>query len=62
LQFPKGSLVVAFTFAVLPALPLGMFPNPYLPPTVAKVHFYEIASSMLLFGAIAGWVLDQGKV
>jgi len=53
----KASLGVALTFAVLLSLPLGLFPNPYLPPVVAQSHFVEISSSMLLFGGIAGWVL-----
>ncbi len=51
------SIAVAFTFAVFLGLPLGLFPNPYMPPPVAKSHFIEIFSSMLLFGGIAGWVL-----
>jgi hypothetical protein len=51
------SLAVALTFAVLLALPLGAFPNPYMPPMVVRSHFIEIASSMLLYGGIAGWVM-----
>ena len=57
----QASMAVALTFMVLLAIPLGVFPNPYLPPVVARSHFYEIASSMLLFGAIAGWMLYPGK-
>jgi len=53
----ETSLAVALTFAVLLSLPLGLFPNPYMPPLVARSHFFEISSSMLLFGGIAGWVL-----
>jgi hypothetical protein len=53
----EASLAVAVTFAVLLALPLGLFPNPYMPPPVRQAHFFETASSMLLFGGIAGWVL-----
>jgi hypothetical protein len=45
------------TFAVLLSLPLGLFPNPYMPPMVARSHFLEVSSSMLLFGGIAGWVM-----
>ncbi|MBN1581584.1 MAG: hypothetical protein JXA89_12845 [Anaerolineae bacterium] len=33
------------------------FPNPYMPPMVARSHFIEIASSMLLYGSITGWVM-----
>jgi hypothetical protein len=51
------SLAVALTFVVLVALPLGVFPNPYMPPVVARSHFVELASSMLLFGTIAGWTM-----
>ncbi|MFO7742790.1 MAG: hypothetical protein R6X31_10815 [Anaerolineae bacterium] len=51
------SLAVALTFAVLLSLPIGLFPNPYMPPMVRQAHFYELASSMLVFGGIAGWVL-----
>jgi len=51
------SLASAFTFAVFLGLPLGMFPNPYMPPMVAQSHFVEATSSMLLFGGIAGWVM-----
>jgi len=58
----EASLAVAATFAVLLALPLGLFPNPYMPPAVARSHFVETASSMLLYGGIAGWALQGGKV
>jgi hypothetical protein len=53
----EKSLTVAFTFAVLFSLPLGLFPNPIMPPPVARSHFIEISTSMLLFGGIAGWIL-----
>ena len=51
------SLTVALTFAVLLSLPIGLFPNPYMPPMVRQAHFYGLASPMLVFGGIAGWVL-----
>ena len=51
------SLAVALAFAVLISLPIGLFPNPYMPPMVARSHFFEVSSSMLLFGGIAGWVM-----
>ncbi|MCW3993579.1 MAG: hypothetical protein NWE85_03315 [Candidatus Bathyarchaeota archaeon] len=53
------SLAVALTFAVLLSLPLGLFPNPYMPAMVARSHFFEVSSSMLLFGGIAGWVMHN---
>jgi len=53
------ALAVAFAFAVLVALPIGVFPNPYMPPEVRQAHFVELSTSMLLFGAIAGWALHQ---
>jgi hypothetical protein len=28
---------------------------------VRQAHFYELLSSMLLFGGIAGWVLHGGE-
>ena len=55
------SLAVAFTFAVLLSLPLGLFPNPYMPAMVARSHFFEISTSMLLFGGIAGWVMHSNE-
>jgi hypothetical protein len=52
-----ASLAVAMVFAGLLSVPVGLFPNPYMPPMVRQAHFYEIAFSMLLFGGIAGWAL-----
>lgn len=53
----ETALAVALTFAVLLSVPLGSFPNPYMPPAVAQSHFYEIFSSMLVFGGVAGWFM-----
>jgi hypothetical protein len=53
----ESMLAVALTFTAFVALPLGLFPNPYMPEMVRRAHFYELASSMLLFGGIAGWFL-----
>ena len=58
----EASLAVGLTFAVLLALPLGLFPNPYMPPAVAQSHFVEVSSSMLLFGGITGWVLHNKQL
>jgi len=57
----EASLAVASTFAVLLSLPLGLFPNPYMPPAVAQSHFVEVSSSMLLFGGTAGWILHNNE-
>lgn len=48
---------MALAFAMLVALPIGLFPNPYMPPMVARAHFIELLCSILLLGAIAGWML-----
>lgn len=56
------SLAVALTFAVLISLPIGLFPNPYMPPEVARSHFLELSSSMLFFGAVAGWIVYTSHV
>lgn len=53
----EASLIVALLFSLLMALPLALFPNPYMPPKVAQSHFVELMTSMLLFGAVAGWVM-----
>ena len=52
-----AALVVGSVFVVLIALPLGLFPNPYMPPGVRQAHFYELVSSMLVYGCVTGWVL-----
>jgi hypothetical protein len=57
----EAALGVALTFAALLAVPLGLFPNPYMPPMVRQAHFFEILSSMLLFGGIAGWILHPNE-
>ena len=54
----EASLAVALIFTGLGASGLIIFPNPYFPPKVVQAHFFEILSSMLLFGGIAGWVMN----
>ena len=56
----EASLAVALNFSLLLAVPLIMFPNPYMPPMVAQSHFVELMTSMVLFGGVAGWVLWNG--
>ena len=56
----EASLAVALTFAGLLSSGIGLFPNPYMPPLVRQSHFFELLSSMLVFGGIAGWVM-HGK-
>jgi len=60
----EASLAVALIFAGLLSSGIGLFPNPYMPDMVRQSHFFELLSSMLLFGGIAGWVFhDQaGRV
>jgi hypothetical protein len=57
----EASLAVALNFSLLMALPLALFPNPYMPPMVKQSHFVELMTSMLLFGAVAGWSMYQEK-
>ena len=57
----ETSLAVAMIFAVLLSSAIGLFPNPYMPEMVRRAHFYELSSSMLLFGAIVGWVLQRKR-
>jgi hypothetical protein len=57
----ESALAVALIFAGLLSSGIGLFPNPYMPPIVRQSHFYELLSSMLLFGAIAGWTLHRKK-
>jgi len=55
----EASLAVALTFAGLLSSGIGLFPNPYMPPLVRQSHFFELLSSMLVFGGIAGWVVHR---
>lgn len=48
-------LAVALVFGVLVAAPV-IFPNPFMPAMVRQAHFFELLSSMLFYGAVAGWV------
>lgn len=48
-------LAVALAFGVLIATGV-LFPNPYMPLMVRQAHFFELLSSMLVYGAIAGWL------
>ena len=54
----EKSLAVALIFAGLLSSGIGLFPNPVMPPLVRQSHFFEILFSMLLFGGIAGWVVN----
>jgi hypothetical protein len=57
----ESALAVALIFAGLLSSGIGLFPNPYMPPVVRQSHFYELLSSMLLFGGVAGWTLYLTK-
>lgn len=48
-------LALGLVFAGLLAAPL-LFPNPFMPPMVRQGHLVELTTSMLTYGAIAGWV------
>ncbi len=48
-------VTIAFSFGILLSSGL-IFPNPYMPVPVREAHFLELASSMLVYGIIAGWV------
>lgn len=48
-------LVVGLTLAVFLASGV-VFPNPFMPAMVRQGHLYELSSSMMTFGIIAGWV------
>ncbi len=49
------SLTLALLFSVLISVGL-IFPNPYMPPIVRQAHFFELLSSMFVYGWVAGWV------
>lgn len=49
-------LMVALTFSVLLAI-FVLFPNPYMPAIVRYSHFFELSSSMLVYGALTAWIL-----
>lgn len=57
----ESALAVALIFAGILSSGIGLFPNPYMPSMVRQSHFYELMSSMLLFGGIAGWTLHRNK-
>lgn len=52
-------LAIGLAFAVLIASSL-IFPNPFMPFAVREAHFFELTSSMLTYGVIAGWVWLRG--
>jgi hypothetical protein len=59
-MFKGGTLetcvAVALTLGILLAV-FVLFPNPYMPEAVRMAHFTELWSSMVVFGALTGWVL-----
>jgi hypothetical protein len=56
----EPSLATALVFGVLPTVQL-LLPNPLMPESVRLPHFAEVTSSMLLFGAVAGWMLARRR-
>ena len=53
------ALITGVAFAILMVMPL-LFPNPFMPWAVRKMHFVEIATSNLLFGILAAGLLLSG--
>ncbi len=56
---PSRALITGLAFAILMVMPL-LFPNPFMPWAVRKMHFIEIATSNLLFGILAAGLLLLG--
>ncbi|MFC1544251.1 hypothetical protein ACFL4Y_03250 [Gemmatimonadota bacterium] len=56
----RHALLTGILFGCLVSMPC-VVPNPYLPTGVRMVHFIELLSSMLLFGAMAGWLLARSS-
>jgi hypothetical protein len=54
----ETAIAVALAFSVLLAS-LVLFPNPYMPTLVRQSHFFELSSSMLVFGGLTGWWLAK---
>jgi hypothetical protein len=52
---------IAISFSLLPSIAL-ILPNPLMPAAVAHAHLIEIASSMLLFGLVTGWIMTGVKM
>ncbi len=57
--YTSRAAITGVVFAVLMVMPL-LFPNPYMPWDVRKMHFVEIATSNLLFGLLAAGLLLSG--
>ena len=53
------AVITGVAFAVLMVMPL-LFPNPFMPWAVRRMHFVEIATSNLLFGLLAAGILLSG--
>jgi len=53
------AVIIGIAFAVLMVMPL-LFPNPFMPWAVRRMHFLEIATSNLLFGILASVSLLSG--
>ena len=54
-QVWETCLAIGLVFAWLLASGV-VFPNPFMPTMVRQAHFFELSSSMLTYGVIAGWV------
>ncbi len=57
--YSSRAVITGLVFAVIMVMPL-LFPNPYMPWDVRRMHFLEIFTSNLLFGVLASWILLSG--
>ena len=53
-----AALMVGVVFSVIMAS-LVLTPNPFMPAEIRPTHFVEIASSNLVFGFVASWILTR---
>lgn len=55
------ALMVAVAMSVLGGVAPLLLPNPYFPDAVRWVHFAEVVTSHLVFGAVVGWLLGGSR-
>ena len=58
----SGALPVGALFALLSRVAPLIIPNPYFPDAVRWMHFYEVASSNSVFGALVAWLSGQPRI
>ena len=57
----KAALAVGTAFALVSGVAPLMVPNPFLPDAVRWVHFAEVVSSNLVFGAVVVWIWKASR-